>query len=130
MLTWFQIKDHLSCTYEISTDQGSFVKLVVPVDDRRSQVVFVNEQLATDGQGEWLHIESPFARVYAVDLPAVLAEVGNLVCGGLSLMGDYLTIRHSLPLATLELREFEQPLALVSTAADRLEQQFVGADIF
>ncbi len=130
MATWFEIKDYLRSHHKVESDQDSFVKLLVDVDGRRSQVVFVTQHLPRTGEVEWLHIESPFARMGGVELRAVLVEVGNLVCGGLSLMGDFLTIRHSVPLATLDIAEFAQPLALVSGTADRLEREFLGADAF
>ena len=45
-------------------------------------------------------------------------------------LGDLVTFRHSLPLANLNINEFESPLALVTTTADRLEQAFTGGDRF
>ncbi len=39
-----------------------------------------------------------------------------------------LTIRHSVPLLNLNINEFERPLALVTTTADRFERELTGGD--
>jgi hypothetical protein len=39
-----------------------------------------------------------------------------------------LTIRHAVPLANLNINEFERPLSLVTNTADQLERQLTGAD--
>ena len=48
----------------------------------------------------------------------------------MSLLGNMVTFRHSLPLDDLNIAEFESPLALVTTTADQLEKALVGGDKF
>lgn len=82
-----------------------------------------------DRREEWVQIVSPFARVHQVDLREVLAEIGaTTVVGGAVVMGEYLVLRHSLPLIHLDLNELTDPVELVAGTADELERQFTGRD--
>ena len=75
-------------------------------------------------------IESPFRRIDQIDLGAVLREVSDNVCGAIASAGDFITYRHSTPLANLDGNEFERPLMLVTGTADRLQRKFSGGDFF
>ena len=44
-----------------------------------------------------------------------------MVCGGLALAGDNLTLQHAIRLVNLDVNEFERPLQLVMSSADELE---------
>jgi hypothetical protein len=41
-----------------------------------------------------------------------------------------LIYRHAVPLANLDVNEFERPLELVTLAADRLEHSISGGDVY
>ncbi|QUQ65891.1 hypothetical protein [Kutzneria sp. CA-103260] len=98
-------------------------------DDERTQIAVVARE-QVDGQ-EWVQIATPFARVGEVDVRQVLASVGaTTVVGGVVIMGDYLVLRHSLPLRNLDLNEFVEPLELVAGSAELLEEQFTGGDYY
>nr|WP_208407490.1 hypothetical protein [Amycolatopsis granulosa] len=99
-----------------------------PEEEERTQIVVIAREVL-DRRDEWIQIATPFARVDEVDVAAVLAEVGHTtVVGGVVVMGEYLVLRHSLPLANLDLNEFVDPLALVTSSAELLEEQLTGRD--
>jgi hypothetical protein len=130
MTTWNDLVTYIHSNYKIAEENPTMIKMVFETGSMRSQVVIVWYLRLADGSEEWVQIESPFGEVASVDLPAALAQIGNTVCGGLAQFGDFVTFRHSLPLANLNINEFESPLALVTTTADNLERQFTGGDRF
>ncbi len=130
MATWNELVKHVKRKYDIEDEGARFLKLVFNVGVARSQVVFLNRCALLDGNEEWVQIESPIGRLADVDLRRAVEEVGGVVCGGLACAGDVLTLRHSVPLDNLDLNEFERPLELVTTIADRLETRLTGDDQF
>ncbi|GAB3429360.1 hypothetical protein GCM10027436_01190 [Actinophytocola sediminis] len=105
----------------------SFAKDDEDILGRRQIMVVAHEIL--DQQEDWVQIATPFARLDQVDLREVLAEVGDtIVVGGVALMGDYVVLRHSLPLVNLDINEFTDPLDLVASGAEQLERRFTGRD--
>jgi hypothetical protein len=94
----------------------------------RRQIMVVAHEIL-DRREDWVQIATPFARVEQVNLHEVLTEVGDtIVVGGVVLMGDYVVLRHSLPLINLDINEFTDPLQLVASAAEELERRFTGRD--
>jgi hypothetical protein len=128
MATWYDVVDYVRSNYKIADEKSNMVKLLFNTDGLRSQVVFLWRNVLLDGEEEWLQIESPFAQLGSANLQRALEEVGRVVCGGAAVTGDHLTIRHAVPLANVDINEFERPLILVTTTADRLEKQLVGGD--
>ena len=105
----------------------SFAKDEDDVQARRQIMVVAHEVL--DQKEDWVQIATPFALVGQVDLREVLTEAGNtMVVGGIVAMGDYLVLRHSLPLINLDINEFTDPLQLVASGAEELEHRFTGRD--
>jgi hypothetical protein len=105
----------------------SFVKDEDDILSRRQIMVVAHEVL--DQKEDWVQIATPFALVDQVDLREVLTEVGDTtVVGGVVVMGDYVVLRHSLPLINLDINEFTDPLDLVASAAEQLERRFTGRD--
>ncbi|NKQ58549.1 hypothetical protein HFP15_37455 [Amycolatopsis sp. K13G38] len=136
MATWRDLVAFVRHGYEVIRFEPDEVRVRVRVhfaavdvdDDERVQTVVLAREVL-DRREEWVQIATPFARVGQVDLQAVLEEVGaTTVVGGVVIMGDYLVLRHSLPLIHLDLNEFTDPVELVATAADDLEQRFTGHD--
>jgi hypothetical protein len=123
--------------YEIIEEEPDEIRILLRynTDDEdvlsgRTQTVVVAREIF-DQREEWVQIASPFALAHEVDLRAVLAEVGNsTVVGGVAIVGEYVVLRHSLPLINLDLNEFVDPLVLVTGSAEMLERQFVGGDDF
>jgi hypothetical protein len=130
MTTWNTLVDYVQSNYKIADQSADRIKMVFDVGDMRSQVVFLWRATLQDGKEEWVQIESPFGRLDDVDLKTVVREVGEMVCGGLAVVGDLLTLRHSFPIMNMDINEFERPLHLVTTSADRLERKFSGGDTF
>jgi hypothetical protein len=135
--TWAQLVAFIRDQYEILDDEPDEIRILVRYntddddeDSGRSQMVVVAREVL-DRREDWVQIASPFARVHDVDLRAVLEEVGNAtVVGGVVLIGEYVVLRHSLPLINLDINEFVDPLVLVTGAAEMLERQFIGRDEF
>jgi hypothetical protein len=130
MTTWNSVVEYVRSNYKIADEGPDKIKLIFEVGDMRTQVVFLWRETLANGAEEWLQIESPVGKADKMDLRAVLEEVGNKVCGGAALIDGHLFIRQSMPLANLDINEFERPLALITSTADRLEHQFVGGDEF
>lgn len=136
MTTWAALGAFMRREYEIIGDEPDEITILFRYrgddDDRppRSQTVVVVRELLYRRE-EWVQIASPFARVGDVNLRQVLEEVGNtMVVGGVAIVGDFVMLRHSVPLINLDLNEFVDPLALVTRSADRIERRFVGGDDF
>ncbi|MGB3444174.1 MAG: hypothetical protein WBA97_36005 [Actinophytocola sp.] len=134
MADWGDLVAYIRHSYDVIRYEPDEVRIRVSFakeeDDilgRRQIMVVAHEIL--DQKEDWVQIATPFARVEQVDLREVLAEVGNtIVVGGVAAMGDYLVLRHSLPLINLDINEFTDPLHLVASAAEQLEHRFTGRD--
>jgi hypothetical protein len=135
--TWAQLVAFIRQEYEILGDEPGEIRILLRYhaddDDNqpaRTQMVVVAREIL-DRREDWVQIASPFARANEVDLRAVLSEVGRTtVVGGVAIVGEYVVLRHSLPLTNLDLNEFVDPLVLVTGAAELLEQKFIGRDAF
>lgn len=109
-------------------------------DEGRAQIVIVSRDLLDttqaeladeNGKTEWAQIVTPFAKVDQVDLEWVLSDLGDhTVVGGVAVMGEYVVLRHTVPLANLDLNEFIVPLELVAGSGEWLEKRFTGRDDF
>jgi len=128
MATWQDVIGYVRANYKVAEEGQGRMKLIFETGNLRTQVVLLWRQTLGDGGEEWLQIESPFGDINAVNMPAAVRAVGQTVCGGIASFGDFVTIRHSLPLDNLNINEFERPLALVTNTADQFEQMFTGGD--
>ena len=128
MATWDDLARYVRSTYRVGDERPGMMTLVFDLGNERSQLVALYREVLYGGTEEWALIESPLAEVGAVSLQRVLEEVGNTVCGGAAARGQYVVLRHAVPLANLDVNEFERPLALVMTTADTLEAQLFGGD--
>lgn len=130
MATWNDLAGYLRTNYKILDDKETILTLSFGFDDGRSQLVHVARSAMEASQSEWATIASVFADVNSVDLAEVLEKATSYVVGGVVVFGEKLALRHALPLANLDLNEFEEPFHLVMAAADVLEQQLTAADHF
>ncbi len=117
MATWNDVANYLRGKYKIAEDGGTILRLNFELSGGRSQQVLVGRSTMDAINDEFAQIASTFARVDSVDLSAVLREAGEYVVGGVVAYGDMLAVRHTVPLANLDLNEFEGPFEL--GAADR-----------
>ena len=134
MADWGDLVAYIRHSYDVIRYEPDEVRIRVSFakdeDDilGRRQIMVVAREIL-DQKEDWVQIATPFARVEQVDLREMLTEVGNtIVVGGVAAMGDYLVLRHSLPLINLDINEFTDPLHLVASAAEQLERQFTGHD--
>lgn len=134
MADWGDLVAYIRHSYDVIRYEPDEVRIRVSFlkDEEdllgRQQIMVVAHEIL-DQKEDWVQIATPFARVEQVDLREVLAEVGNtIVVGGVAVMGDYVVLRHSLPLINLDINEFTDPLDLVASGAEQLERRFTGRD--
>lgn len=138
MATWNDLKTYIRNNYKVADERENAIKLIFDVGGLRSQVVLIWHVPLQGSNDDWIQIESPIGELGQIDLAAALHHVGGTVVGGLALaVSDnpsgpppLVTFRHSVPLDDLSINEFEAPLALVTSTADRLEQALTGGDTF
>jgi hypothetical protein len=131
---WGDLVAYIRQTYDVVQYEPDEVRIRVSfgrdeedILGRRQIMVVAHEIL--DQKEDWVQIATPFARVHEVDLQEVLTEVGDtIVVGGIVLMGEFVVLRHSLPLINLDINEFTDPLDLVASGAEQLERRFTGRD--
>lgn len=129
MSSWNQLAEYVRRNYRIKDENNGIMSLHFDVPGGRSQLVLLYSASLMDGDEEWLIIESAIGHIDEVNLRAALTQVGDMVCGGLAVVGEtYVGLRHAVPLENLDVNEFERPLALVTTSADRLEGLLLGQD--
>jgi hypothetical protein len=134
LANWGDLVSYIRISYDVIRYEPDQVRIRVSFGEdeedllgRRQIMVVAHEVL--DQKEDWVQIATPFALVGQVDLREVLTEVGDtIVVGGVAVMGDYLVLRHSLPLINLDINEFTDPLALVASGAEQLERRFTGRD--
>ncbi|MEU7532335.1 hypothetical protein AB0A74_41825 [Saccharothrix sp. NPDC042600] len=133
MASWGDLAAYVRDTYDVISEEDDEIRILFNFeqfdedDDRTQVIILVREVL--DKLHEWVQIASPIGLAANVDLHALLAEVGNssIACGA-AIMGEHVVLRHSLPLQDLDIHEFTDPLALLASTADELEEQFFGGD--
>jgi hypothetical protein len=123
MAVWADLVRFIDREYDVTRREPDEVRVRIHYsgedvdDDERTQIAVVARE-DVDGQ-EWVQIATPFALVKDVDMHSVLASIGETtVVGGAVIMGEYLVLRHSLPLQNMDINEFVEPL----------EEQFTGGD--
>lgn len=130
MASWEDVARFIRSNYKVAIDEQNHLGMIFDLDGSRSQTVHLWKQVLDGGLEEWMQIESPVGRLGSANADSLLREVGGMVCGGLATTGEFLVLRHSVPLANVDINEIERPLKLVLASADRLERIFVGGDEF
>lgn len=128
MATWGDLVAFVKSEYRCTRIEPDEIRVEVEFEDGRRQAVVIYREIF-DKREEWAQIVSPCGRAGEVNLLALLTELGQTsVCGGAVVMGEFVGIRHSMPLENLDANEFVDPLALVAAVADELEEKFTGGD--
>ncbi|WNV84141.1 hypothetical protein [Umezawaea sp. Da 62-37] len=133
MATWGDLAAYVRDQYDVISEQGDEIRILfsfehLDEEDERTQVVILVREVL-DAKHEWVQIASPVGIAANCDLHALLAEVGNSsIASGAAIMGDHVVLRHSLPLETLDIHEFVEPLSLLAGTADQIEEIFFGGD--
>lgn len=135
MATWGDLAEYVRGQYDVISDEPDEIRIMFDFehfdeDDERTQVIIVVREVL-DEQHEWVQIASPVGLAAGVDLHALLEEVGksSIACGA-AIMGDHVILRHALPLSTLDIHEFVEPLSLLAGTADQIEEMFFGGDSY
>lgn len=128
MATWSELMMYIRNNYKISDEANGYCTLLFDVGGGRSQYVILGHQALDNGREDWVEIQSPVGN--AVDLPLldVLKDVGGMVVGALCVEENVALLKHSVPLANLDINEFERPMRLLLHSADKLESKYVGGD--
>jgi hypothetical protein len=126
MASWQRLREHVRANYRVDAEAEGLLKIIYEFDAGRTQIVLVNRE--SIGATDWAQLASPFAQAAGIDLTAVLDDATLYKVGGVIKVGEELWVRHSVPLAQLDIAEFEWPLDIVARAADALEQKYVGDD--
>ena len=128
MATWGDLVAFVRSEFRVTRVEPDEIRIELEFDDERRQAVIVQREVL-DKREEWVQIASPCGKATEVNLLALLTELGNAaVVGGAVVMGDYVVIRHSLPLENLQINEFVDPMTLLAGTADELEEMFTGGD--
>lgn len=130
MATWDEVARYVNANYKITGQEDGSIHLVFNTANLRSQVVFLFRGALMDGQEQWLQIESPIGKLANVNTVMALREMEDRLCGGLAVNGEFLVVRHAVPLENLDANEVDRPLVLVTATADSLEQMLTGGDTF
>jgi hypothetical protein len=128
MATWESLRRYIKSNYHTSRDDIDVVGMVFNLDNGRSQQVLVRK--LTLGNAEWAEIATVVCKEEQIDPRDALLRNGEMVVGGLALVGDFVIFRHALPLADLDPSEFESPLGIAVGFGDKLERELSGADAF
>lgn len=133
MATWGDLAAYVNETYDVLSEDEGEIRILFNFEhyddeDERTQVIVLAREVL-DKQHEWVQIASPVGLADKIDLKALLIEVGHtsIACGA-AIMGDHVVLRHALPLTTLDLYEFTEPLSLLAGTADQIEEIFSGGD--
>lgn len=130
MATWGDLVSFIRSEYRVTRVEPDEIRIEVEFEDERRQAVIVYREVL-DKREEWVQIASPCGRVDQVNLAALLTELGQTaVVGGAVIMGEFVAVRHSLPLENLDINEFVDPMSLLAGTADELEEKFTGGDGF
>jgi hypothetical protein len=126
--TWEDLVTFVRTEYRVTKVEPDEVRLLVEFEDERRQMVILAREVL-DKREEWVQIASPCGKAAEVDLAQLLTELGSTtVVGGAVIMGEYVVLRHSLPLENLDINEFVDPLGLIAGTADVIEERYVGGD--
>lgn len=133
MATWGDLAQYVREHYEVLSEHDDEIRILFDFqeyneEDERTQVVILAREVL-DEKHEWVQIATPVGLVEKADLPALLAEIGHstIACGA-AIMGEHVVLRHSLPIQTLDIHEFVDPLSLLAGTADQIEEMFFGGD--
>jgi hypothetical protein len=127
MAKWQQLRDYIFATYQVDREENEVIQLLFRIDGERTQLVLVSHTQTGAGV-DFALIASPIADHGAVELGVLLRETSEYVVGGVVMYGNRIMLRHAVPLADLDVSDFETPLHLVLSAADAMEAKFLGTD--
>lgn len=125
MASWEVLVQHVRTRYRVVVDERDHCVFLAPAGTRR-QIVHIWRDGSDENPTDWVHIESPFGRVRARDLEAVLRRAGDIF-GGVAVLGNQLVIRHTLAITSESAAEIERPVGRVVAEASRFFDMYEDA---
>jgi hypothetical protein len=129
MATWNEFRDFVAEHYTVMSSDEKRIVMGFNVSNGRTQTVFLWRQQLM-GTEEWVQIESPIGEINKKTAEKAIRAAEHMVVGGIGCSGDLLTLRHAIPLENFDKNEFERPVILVTSTADRFEADIFGTDKF
>jgi len=128
MPTWDEVRAYARSNYTLAEDEDDHFSIVWEYDDARKQAVRVSRFEALDR--EWVDFASAACAKDELSPEEALRRNFDFALGALCLDGDVYVVRHSAQLETMDLEEFELPLRVVASTADRIEAEVGREDDF
>ncbi|MFT5357091.1 MAG: hypothetical protein ACI9KE_004322 [Polyangiales bacterium] len=128
MPTWSEVQDYARSKYKLAEDNENSFKLVFEYENDRLQAVIISRYEAMGR--EWCDFASAACTVEQMPPATALRKNFEFAVGALTLDQDIYVVRYSVQMATMDMEEFELPLHVVSTTADKIEQEFGKSDDF
>lgn len=128
MPTWSEIQEYARSKYKLASDDKDSFKLVFEYDNDRLQAVIVSRFEAIDR--EWCDFASACCKKDQMSPEVALEKNFQFAVGAIALDKDIYVVRYAVQMATMDMEEFELPLHVVASTADKLEQEFASGDDF
>ena len=121
MADWQEFKAWVASKYVLLNSGDNFFVLEFSTGAGRKQIVTV--QIAEGTQfGVWAILESAIGKTSDINLKQVTDLASRFAFGGITTDGDLISLRHSVPLASLDPNEFDVPVRIIAQIADDLER--------
>lgn len=130
MTNWAEFTTYVSEHYKVMASDDAKIAMGFNLGNGRTQTVFLWRQNLMGGAETWVQIESPIGPFDKKTCDRVLRSAENAVVGGIGCTKDLITYRHAFPLENFDPNEFERPVILVASTADRIEQEVFAKDAF
>ena len=106
----------------------SRVVVMFEYQNKRLQAVIVSRFEALNR--DWCDFASACCKLDQMNPEVALRKNFQFAVGALCLDRDTYIVRYSVQMATMDMEEFELPLHVVASTADKLEQEFAASDRF
>ncbi|HJL00952.1 MAG TPA: hypothetical protein RMH85_02140 [Polyangiaceae bacterium LLY-WYZ-15_(1-7)] len=128
MPTWAEVQEYARSKYKLADDRDNSFKLVFEYQNKRLQAVIVSRFEALNR--DWCDFASACCKLDQMNPEVALRKNFQFAVGALCLDRDTYIVRYSVQMATMDMEEFELPLHVVASTADKLEQEFAASDRF
>ena len=128
MPTWPEVQEYARSKYKLAEDKDNSFKLVFEYQNKRLQAVIISKFEALNR--EWCDFASACCKLNQMNPEVALRKNFQFAVGALCLDRDIYIVRYSVQMATMDMEEFELPLHVVASTADKLEQVFAASDQF
>ncbi len=128
MPSWPEIQEYARSKYKLAEDNENSFKLVFEYQSKRLQAVIISKFEAINR--EWCDFASACAKIDQLNPEVALRKNLQFAVGALALDRDIYVVRYTVQMATMDMEEFELPLHVVASTADKIEQEFTAGDQF